>query len=195
MSPELILPLTLLFGALLIIALLTPRVMKDTKQRVSKVRTFSRACPTCQRSMSVPMDELRSMRRVEIALVVQIQPRLEERPLGEYRCPHCGSAHVFLLDTKPPHLVLSDPGEPQADTNRCTNCRKHLLQAPWPKKEYEGRVLEAPELEPLHGLVCARCGAVCCVTCVKDATRNRTKDGSLLCPRCHRAPVDKIYTY
>ncbi|PCJ57735.1 MAG: hypothetical protein COA73_10450 [Candidatus Hydrogenedentota bacterium] len=195
MSPELILPLTLVFAALLIIGLLTPRVLKDTSQRVKKGKSFEKSCPTCQKIMTVPRNKIRPLRNVETALVVQIEPNLEQRLMGEFRCPHCESAHIFLLDTTPPHLVISDPGEPQTNTNQCTNCHKPLLKATWPRNEYEGRVLEAPDLQPKHGLICARCDAVCCVECVKDATRNRTKDGSLLCPRCHRAPVDKIYTF
>lgn len=190
-----LIPLTAAVAAILIMLFLSPRVLRDQKSRSKKHAPLDMTCPSCQHMMIIPMNDMRTLSRTEMALVVREKPEIANRPLAEYRCPYCDTSHTFLIDMQRPKWVIADAGETHIEPNRCTNCRVSLTKPAWPKGEYDGRVLEAPGLTNDHGLVCARCDAVCCVRCVHDATRNRTSDGSLLCPRCHRSPVDKLHYF
>lgn len=191
----LVLPITIAVAAVGILLALTPRLLRPGKGRQAKGIAFEMPCTVCQQKLVIPPSDLASIRGPEMALVVRECKAAEGRPLGGYRCPYCDAYHVFEISAREPRWLVANPFEPQLATNNCTECRRPLLRSPWPQGEYDGRLHELKDLLPKHGLVCSRCGAVCCFACCRDVTRGRTQDQSLLCPRCFRGPVDKIHHF
>lgn len=155
--------------------------------------TIEMLCTVCQRALTFTRNDLIRLEGVEIALTIRVHPELSGRPLGEYACPYCEALHCFTLDGRKPTWVGANLYVPQNKGALCAECRKPLVRPPWSKGEYDGRLRESPGLKPDHGLVCPFCGSTCCVACCHDVTRNRTKDGSYICPRCHRSPVDRVF--
>ncbi|HRI88413.1 MAG TPA: hypothetical protein PLJ47_06095 [Candidatus Hydrogenedentes bacterium] len=154
--------------------------------------TAQLACTICQKQMVIPAEDLKPLQGVEMALCVRDNPALAGRKLAEYTCPYCEATHVFAVDKRAPEWVGANMFSPQSKGTRCLNCSKPLRTAPWGEGAYDKRLNEAP-LQPDYGLQCSKCNAVVCVACTLDATRNRTKDGSFVCPRCFRSPVDRTY--
>ncbi len=193
--PEWAIPAAAGFGACLVLVLLIVGVRarpKSTK-RPAQRGSFELICNNCQHKLVISMQDMRPLEGSEIGLAVRAIPQIVGRKLADYVCPYCEADHCFAIESGRPEWVGANLYSPQKQGSQCMECRKYLQRPPWPKGQYKGRVLEAPDVSPDYGLVCSRCGATCCVACVKDATRNRTKDGSLLCPRCHRSPVDEYY--
>lgn len=155
--------------------------------------TLEFPCENCSRTMIFDARELVPLSASEIGLVVRAKPDWVRRKLADYDCPYCSAAHVFAVDRKTPEFVGCDLYTPQVHAGRCLDCNTPLATPPWPAGSFDGRVSEAPELRSNFGLSCDRCGAVCCVACCEKATRGRTPDGSLLCPRCFRGPLTKIF--
>ncbi|MDZ4859586.1 MAG: hypothetical protein SGI88_11445 [Candidatus Hydrogenedentes bacterium] len=161
-------------------------------QAVHARNTVELSCSNCQKQMVVTAAELQPLQSVEIGLSVRDNPSLAGRKLAEYTCPYCDAIHCFTVDKRTPEWVGANLYSPQTKGTRCLNCSKPLRTAPWGEGAYNKRLNEAP-LQPDYGLQCSRCNAVVCVQCTIDATRNRTKDGSFICPRCFRSPVDRTY--
>lgn len=128
-------------------------------------------------------------------MIVQQRPQAYGRPIGEIRCRTCRTTHTFLLDTKPPTWLISDEGRAGHTGIVCTQCRRTLVNPPWPRGTRDGAVHQVEDAPDRAGVVCARCGDICCVECVRNASRGRTPDGSFLCPRCYRQPVDRFHHY
>ena len=150
-------------------------------------------CGECHRELAFERRELVRLSPQETALVVRIYPHFQGRVLAEYVCPGCGASHYFVIDRSPIEWIGVDLYSPQVRTGNCFECRKHLAVPPWKPGLYDGRVDEAPEPASDYGLVCARCGAVVCVECVKRITRQRSRTGELICPRCSRRPVERFF--
>ncbi len=165
---------------------------KSSKKRASR-GSFQLTCNVCQHEMVIAMRDLRPLEGTEIGLAVRAVPQIVGRKLADYACPYCEADHCFAIESGQPEWVGVNLYSPQSHSSNCMDCGKRLQRPPWPQGEYQGRPLDAPNPQPDFGLVCSRCKAVCCVECVKKATRNRTTDGSLLCPRCHRSPVDAYF--
>lgn len=180
----------------LVVVLLAVRQRRRSKNPAEDKNTVEMACPICQRTLVIHRNQMIDLSGPEIALVVSEKPEIRGRGLAEYRCPHCDAAHCFLVDITPPQWLIANAFEPQAISTCCAECRKPVISPPWPEGQYDGRLEEAGDaLLPRHGLICPRCNAVCCVECCRKITRNRTPDGSLLCPRCSRGPVDKVFHF
>ena len=180
----------------IVVLLLTFRAWqrnKDVLSGVSKTGALEMVCSTCRRQLIIHPHQLVTLSSPEMALCVRIQPNLRGRRLAEFVCPYCEASHAFAVDKRTPEWFGANLYSPQAKTSTCMECGKPLRKAPWPPMYYDGRLNEAPELHADLGLVCSRCQAVTCVSCVKDATRKRTKDGSFVCPRCQRAPVNRVF--
>ncbi len=192
---HLVLPLTIVVAAAGILVVLTPRLLRRGKPKQSAGAAFEMLCTVCQQKLVVPQADLEAIVGSEVALVVRECSAAEGHKLGGYRCPYCDAYHIFATDTPPLRWLIANPFEPQRATNHCMECRKPLQRPPWPQGQYDGKLHEVKDLLPKHGLVCSRCGSICCFACCKDATRGRTQDGSLLCPRCFRGPVDKIHHF
>lgn len=150
-------------------------------------------CPTCSRTLVVHKNDLTPLSAPEVGLLVSATGRQFGRHVASLRCPYCESEHTFSTEESRPKWIATDTFEPHHAGTYCADCRSPLLRPHWAKGALDGRVTQAAELQPKHGLVCSRCGAICCVECVRKATRNRTKDGSYLCPRCFRGPVDVVH--
>jgi hypothetical protein len=191
--PQLVLPITAGFAVLgfLLLAVLTRR----SKRTGAGNRVIEMECSSCQKTLIIHPGEMTAMSPAEVALVVSVRPHVVGRTLGEYRCPYCDADHCFVTEGWPPEYVTSNAYESQAITAHCTQCEKSLRKPGWAAGNADQNALANPDLGDDHGLVCSRCDAVCCVRCCHDATRNRTEDGSLLCPRCHRGPVEKVFRF
>ena len=191
--PQLVVPITAGFAVLAFLVLFA---LTRRSNRVGAAnRTIEFECSSCQKTLILRPGEMTAISPAETALVVSVKPRVVGRALGEYRCPYCDADHCFIIEKWPPEYVTSNAYEPQDITAHCTECEKALRKPGWAEGDRDGDALTNPDLTDDHGLVCSRCGAVCCVGCCHDATRNRTKDGSLLCPRCHRGPVEKVFRF
>lgn len=189
------LPIAIVILTVGILIVLTRRLMRSSRGGIGPSKAIQMPCTVCQQSLVIAPGQLTVITGPEVALVVRETAGAEGHPLAGYRCPYCEAFHVFTMDANPPEWLIANPFEAQAVTNLCTECRAPLLRPPWPKGQHDGHLEEAEGLLPKHGLVCSRCGAVCCVACCQDSTRGRTQDGSLLCPRCFRGPVDKIHHF
>ena len=166
-----------------------------TKKPKKRGKRFEFTCNLCTEKLEIPFEELNAISAPEMALIVSQEPAIVGRPVSEYRCEHCGADHYFATDRTPPEWIIVNAFEPEQRTNLCAQCRRILEKPTWPKGKYDGRIHDTHELQSGHGLVCHRCKAVCCVECCQSTTRNRTEDGSYLCPRCDRGPVETIYHY
>ena len=156
--------------------------------------TVEIVCSACGHNLIIAPNELAPLPAFEIALVARTEPKAASRELAEYLCPHCESAHCFLMDTKPPTWLGANLYEPQTATAHCQECGVLLKTAPRQADANRESLPEAPWLEAGHGLVCPFCRARVCVQCARINTRKRTPDGSFMCPRCRRFPVDTVYT-
>ena len=160
----------------------------------SRNACFEMECTVCQKMLVVDQHEMQALSPPECALVVRNAPRIVGRPLAEYVCPYCESAHCFAMDAPVPEWIASDAYVPQGRGALCKECQKRLQNPAWPPGQYTGKIQDAP-LTPDTGMICKRCGAVCCVACIRRATRNRTPDGSYLCPRCARGPLEHEFRF
>ena len=191
----LIVPVTIAVAAAGVLVVLTPRLLRGASGTTYGRGALEMACTVCQQPLVIPADALSKVSGSEMALIVRERPDAHGRALAEYRCPYCEALHIFAMGATQPAWLVTNPYESQAVSNHCAGCRQPLKRPPWPPGQYDGQAESAPGLEARHGLVCPRCGAVCCVACCRDATRNRTSDGSLLCPRCFRGPVNKLHHF
>ncbi len=191
----LVLPIAIAVAAAGILIVLTPRLLRSGTSKRFAGAALEIPCTVCQQKMTISKADLEPITGPEAALVVRERSAAQGRRLGGYRCPDCEAYHVFATDTSPPKWLLANPFEPQRATNHCMECRQPLQRPQWPQGQYDGKLQEAKDLQPKHGLVCPRCGSICCVACCQDATRGRTQDKSLLCPRCYRGPVEKIHHF
>lgn len=191
--PQLVVPITAGFAVLgtIVLVMLTRRSSRDGA--ANRIVEFD--CTSCQKTLIVHLGEMTPISPAETALVVSVKPRVVGRTLGEYRCPYCDADHCFIVEGWPPEYVTTNAYESQKITGRCTQCEKALRKPGWPAGDRDAGWPGNPDLSDDHGLVCSRCAAVCCVSCCRDATRNRTEDGSFLCPRCHRGPVEKVFRF
>ncbi|MFO7973474.1 MAG: hypothetical protein R6V12_02430 [Candidatus Hydrogenedentota bacterium] len=193
-----ILPITALvaMAGAAIVFWLAWRIREETDPSIPRVRndnSLEFECSECQQMLVIPSRELTPLTGAEMGLVVGSRPQLVGRKLAEYVCPHCEASHCFAIDRKPPVWVGVNLYAPQSKSNRCQECRRRLRIPGWiadPEKDY---VKNAPDVQPDYGLVCARCGAVCCVACVAQYSRQDVRAEGARCPRCGRSPVDRIF--
>lgn len=155
--------------------------------------SFQAVCAVCAASSEVRPDALVRLSPAEKALVVREKPNALGKDLVEFVCPHCDASHCFSAGREAMGLVGVNLYDSQQFQVQCKECRKTLEAPPWPPGAFDGRWREAPGETDDLGVVCPYCGATCCVACCKVTTRNRTKDASLLCPRCYRGPLDQFF--
>lgn len=155
--------------------------------------SFNTACAVCGARADVRPESLARLSAAEKALVVRERPEAIGKNLVEFVCPECDAAHCFSLGRASMQLIGVNLYEGQHFQVQCKECRKPLEPPPWPLGAYDGAVNEAPGELDDFGLQCPFCGAVTCVACCRTTTRNRTGDGSLLCPRCYRGPLERFY--
>ena len=150
-------------------------------------------CTECQKPLLILPSQLTRLSGPEMALVVGSRPHLVGRALGEYVCPHCEASHCFAMDRVPPVWIGANFYAPQAHTANCMECRKRLRVPSWPADPESDNVLHANDLRPDDGLLCSRCGAVCCVACVAQYSRQDVRAEGARCPRCGRSPINTVF--
>jgi hypothetical protein len=151
------------------------------------------ACSVCRRELVFTAAELIPLSPVEMALVVRNAPRMVGRKTSEYVCPYCEAAHCFVTDSGRPEWIGANFYTPQATSSHCSECHRPLRLPYWSKGLYDKRLGDVPELPGDCGLVCQRCGAVCCVACCQRLTHKPGEEGSLMCPRCAREGLSVFY--
>ncbi len=187
---SIILPVTLAVFAAGVLVALTPYLV-DRKKRVAIHLT----CPVCQAEIRTEQGNLTPLPLELVSFVVREDPATYGLPLSEVRCPGCRVYHIYATNTRPPRYLMSNPLSDKTRTSTCCQCRTPLARPSWTRGLYDGRLANAPGLAPQHGLECKRCGAVACIACVEEASRNRTHDGSYFCPRCFRGPMDTVHHF
>ncbi len=191
-----IVPVTFAFAAAgIVLVLLIAGVQRGGERRTRRVNTVEMACTSCQRELVIAPGELDPISGAESALVVRERPEVSGRPLADYQCPYCEAHHTFTLDSSPPKWLITNAFSPEGMTNRCCQCHKNLKRPPWPSGARDADPQLNPDLDPDNGLVCVRCGAICCVVCCKEASRGRTHDRTWMCPRCFRGPLAKVHHF
>jgi hypothetical protein len=194
-STAILIPIIGLILGVIGLIVLTPRLLRETKQKQIKRNALDFSCPTCQNMLVITRESIVSITGVEAALVVQNIPNAPRHHLAEQRCLACSSMLTFRVDQWPPVFLIANAVEGQKISNNCVECRQPLVRPRFARGVYDGRIEEIPELNPKLGLKCSRCDAVSCVECLEFVTRNRTKDGSFLCPRCFRSPVNLVHHF
>jgi hypothetical protein len=187
---SIILPITAAVFAVGMLAVLTPRMM-DRKRRALLRLT----CPVCQHEIVAEEGQLTPLPLEMVSFIVREDPSTHGLPLGELRCRNCGVHHVYATHVRPPRYLMPNPLSDKVRTSTCAQCRAPLARPSWPRGMYDGRIAAAPGFGAHHGLECTRCGAVVCVRCTQDASSGRTKDGSYVCPRCFRGPLETVHHF
>jgi hypothetical protein len=193
-----ILPITALValagGAVVIwLALRLQKTAEPDAARGRRRSAMDYECSECGQSLVIQPDELTRLSGVEQALVVGYRPKMVGRNLAEYVCPYCEASHCFAVDRNPPVWVGANLYAPQSKTSNCQECRKRLRPPHWPPGSAPDAPREAPDLQPDYGLVCSRCGAVCCVACVSRFSRVDLREQEGRCPRCGKGPVNAVF--
>jgi hypothetical protein len=185
-----ILPVTAAVFAVGVLAVLTPYMMDRRRRTPLRLR-----CPVCQHEIETEEGRLTPLSLELVSFVVREDPALYGLPLAEVRCDGCGVDHIFATNVRPPRFLMSNPVSDKVRTSTCSQCRAPLMRPAWTRGAYDGRLTSAPGFGARHGLECRRCGAVTCVSCAEEASRGRTMDGSYICARCFRGPLDTVHHF
>ena len=198
-APTWILATTVAFGAMALALLL--RWTQHRKLRATGALqdrdTVTMTCGSCQHSLVIATQQLSQLSPAEVALVVRSLPHVAKRKLAEYDCPHCASAHVFIVESSPPLYVGADLYTPRTGGSRCMECGKAMQRPGFAKGAFDNKIPEAP-IGDDHGLVCQFCKSVFCRACTEGVSRKQRRkreDTTLYCPRCFRQPVINIYHF
>lgn len=154
--------------------------------------SFSMTCAVCAEPSEVSSESLATLSSAEKALVVRERPNVIGQNLVEFACPVCDASHCYQARRNSMLYVGVNLYQGQHFQTNCKECQKRIVRPPWRDGAFDGKVEQAPGDIANLGLQCPLCGAICCVDCCKRATRNRTTDGTLLCPRCFRGPNDRF---
>lgn len=154
--------------------------------------SFAMNCAVCGEHAEVPASALDPLSSAEKALVVRERPTVVAQHLVEFPCPACDASHCYSVRRNTMTLVGVNLYQGQHFQANCKECQRLIVAPPWRKGAFDGNVGAAPGDTSALGLACKYCGAICCVPCCQDATRNRTADRTLLCPRCYRGPNDQF---
>ena len=155
--------------------------------------SFIMVCTVCSASAHVSPEALVPLSSAEKALVVRERPGVIGQNLVEFACPACDASHCYNARRNSMELVGVNLYQGQHFQANCKECQKRIVRPPWHRGAFDGKVAQAPGDLSALGLQCSFCSAICCVDCCMQATRNRTADGTLLCPRCFRGPNSRFY--
>lgn len=184
-----------LVGVAVVFYALRPGRFRTVKTHPIVLKSVEMQCTVCQRDLVIHPNEMTILSAPEIGLIVSVKRQILDRPMAEYRCPYCEASHCFAVDRNPPEWITANVYEAQEKKTRCANCDTLLRRPEWPEGPPRESLEDYPNLEAEHGLVCSRCQSVSCYRCCKEVTKNRTPDGSFLCPRCSRGPVNKVFHF
>jgi len=155
--------------------------------------SFSMVCAVCGEAAHVSPGALEKLSSAEKALVVRERPDVIGQNLVEFACPSCDASHCYKSRGQTLELIGVNLYQGQHFQANCKECQRRIVRPPWRRGAFDGNVNQAPGDLTSLGLQCTLCGAICCVNCCRQATRNRTADGTLLCPRCFRGPNNRFY--
>jgi hypothetical protein len=155
--------------------------------------SFSMICAVCGTPAHVAPGALQKLSSAEKALVVRERPNAIGENLVEFACPSCDASHCYKARAQSLELIGVNLYQGQHFQANCKECQRRIARPPWRRGAFDGKVAQAPGDLSALGLQCALCSAICCVECCTQATRNRTADGTLLCPRCFRGPNNHFY--
>jgi hypothetical protein len=155
--------------------------------------SFSMVCAVCGAPAHVSPGALEKLSSAEKALVVRERPSVIGQNLVEFACPSCDASHCYNARGQSMELIGVNLYQGQHFQANCKECQRRIARPPWRPGAFDGKVEQAPGDLTSLGLQCTLCSAICCVDCCKQATRNRTADGTLLCPRCFRGPNSRFY--
>ena len=150
--------------------------------------SFPHTCEVCGDQTIVTRESIHALSSAEKALVVRECAAGMGKNMAEYVCRSCDASHCFALHANEVLFLGVNLYEGQKYGARCVECLVKLNRPTWDPGQFDGDIASAPGNVDSLGLVCSHCRAVCCVACCKGVTRNRTSDGSYLCPRCFRGP-------
>ena len=167
----------------------------EDRQRPGGSKSVTWNCKTCGNAITLHPKACSPLSREDAALTIQQRPRAYGRKMGTLQCTRCRTTHTFLIDTTPPAWIISDEKHATGTGQICTQCRDPLVSPPWPPRTRDGAIHLVPDAPPKAGVVCARCGAICCIECVRSASQGRSTDESFLCPRCYRKPVNRFHHF
>lgn len=188
---------TLLVLSAVALVLLRRAIYTSAAPSTSRARnrdgTFSHTCANCGDQTLVGPETLHALSSAEKALVVRERYDVVGKKLMEYVCRTCDASHCFVVSATAVDYLGANFYEGQHAGTRCGECQRALALPPWSRGEFDGDVDNAPGPIGNYGLACVHCGAACCVSCCTSVTRRRTKDGSLLCPRCFRGPQETFF--
>ena len=162
-------------------------------QSMNRDGSMAFLCPVCGDENQIHYETLPVLSSAEKALVVRERPEVVGKELREYVCRQCDASHCFVFSEGRRRYIGANLYGGQAFGNCCVECRRPLERPPWNPGTHDGDLESAPGPIDSYGLRCRHCGAVTCVACCRATTRNRTKDGSLLCPRCFRGPQEHFF--
>lgn len=185
--------LCVLTGVVLRLAWLTLRSPKRHGEiALNRDGSFAMVCKCCGEAAEVAAKALTPLSSAEKALVVRERPSVVGQHLVEFACPACDASHCYNLRRQVMTFVGVNLYQGQHFQANCKECGRPVVAPPWRPGAFDGSIDAAPGDISRFGLVCRHCGAICCVPCCTDATRNRTADRTLLCPRCFRGPNDRF---
>ena len=173
------------------LAMRPPGPLPAPKRKLRGLVTMG--CSACQQEMNIAKDDFVPISGSEVALVVGSHPSLAGRKLAEYVCPSCGASHCFVVEKNEPAWVGANLYSPQEKSTSCLECRKRLRMPRWPEGGDSDTTFSAPDLQPDYGVVCSRCGSVCCIECVERFSRADARTSEVKCPRCGGSPVNRIF--
>lgn len=160
---------------------------------INRDGSFSATCLVCGVTAEISPQNLIPLSSAEKALVVRERPGVVKLKLVEFSCPSCDASHCYSTTRNSMKFVGVNLYQGQHFQANCKECQKAITVPPWRKGAFDRNVARAPGNLSELGLQCKLCGAICCVDCCSDATRKRTADGTLLCPRCYRGPNDQFF--
>lgn len=185
--------LLVLTGIILRLAWLTFRTAEPRGEiTLNRDGSFAMVCACCGERADVVASALATLSAAEKALVVRERPAVVGQNLVEFPCPTCDASHCYSVRRQTMTFVGVNLYQGQHIQASCKECQRPIVAPPWRRGAFDGNVAGAPGDTSALGLTCKYCGAICCVPCCQDATRNRTADGTLLCPRCFRGPNDQF---
>jgi len=191
-----VLPLTLLFaltGVAIVVLGRRRRILVQQRATKQIGATLEMECSECAHTLVIGESQLIPLSAVEKALAARTVNGIASRKPAEFVCPYCEAAHCFATAGGRLEWVGGNLYQPQRQAARCAECHVKLRRPAWPRAQYDGRLQALPERPDDLGLLCSRCDSVVCLTCCTNFTRRRTQDGALLCPRCGRGPVDRVF--
>jgi len=163
------------------------------RSKAPKGKQVSFECTVCHHKDILYPKALLELPAPEMALAVRSYPSYASKRFVEHVCTGCQTPHWFLRKGSKLQWVGIDKDAAHTSTGACTDCGTRFQSPPWPRGQYDHRVLSAPAPQPDLGLICPRCHTHVCLECTKTFSKHHAPKGELWCPRCGRPPMDTFW--